>query len=242
MNAVDKQHIIDEIRRTATANGGKPLGRARFLAETGIKEIDWRGKDWARWADALIEAGFSPLRLNPALDEAEVFDQLINLTRKLGHFPTQAEMRLGRRANPSFPSDGAVGRLGTKTDLISRLIEFCGTHAEYQDVHPVLAASATSQTVKSAEGTETSGGEGFVYVIRSVRFYKIGRTNALGRREYELAIQLPDKAVTVHSIKTDDPVGIEEYWHKRFEEKRRNGEWFELTRADVLVFKRRIFM
>ncbi len=83
---------------------------------------------------------------------------------------------------------------------------------------------------------------GFVYLLKSGRFYKIGKTNAAGRRERELAIQLPEKAATAHVIKTDDPTGIEAYWHKRFEAKRRHGEWFELDRADVLVFKRRKFM
>jgi hypothetical protein len=81
-----------------------------------------------------------------------------------------------------------------------------------------------------------------VYLIKSARFYKIGRTNSAGRREYELAIQLPERASMVHQIKTDDPVGIEEYWHKRFRDKRRNGEWFELSAADVAAFRRRRFM
>lgn len=83
---------------------------------------------------------------------------------------------------------------------------------------------------------------GFVYLLKAGRFHKIGRTNAVGRQERELAIQLPERAKVVHSIKTDDPTGIEEYWHKRFNNRRKNGEWFELTLSDVAAFKRRKFM
>jgi len=83
---------------------------------------------------------------------------------------------------------------------------------------------------------------GFVYLLQSGRHYKIGRTNALGRREREPAIQLPEKAKAVHSIETDDPVGIETYWHKRFEALRKNGEWFELGADELRAFKRRKFM
>ncbi len=64
-----KSQILDEIRRTTAVNGGKALGKGRFLAETGIKESDWHGKFWVRWGDALREAGFEPNRLNAAHSE-----------------------------------------------------------------------------------------------------------------------------------------------------------------------------
>jgi hypothetical protein len=60
---MDKQHILNEIRRVSLANNGIALGKARFFQETGIKETDWSGKYWPRWSAAIEEAGFAPQQL-----------------------------------------------------------------------------------------------------------------------------------------------------------------------------------
>ena len=63
---MNKAHILTEIARTATVNGGVPLGIARFESETGIRRTDWLGKYWAKWGDAVKEAGYAANELNLA--------------------------------------------------------------------------------------------------------------------------------------------------------------------------------
>src|ERR1700733_701604 len=96
-NAMTKQHILDEIKRTAKENGGASVGRLRFYTETGIKESDWRGVFWARWNDAVREAGLSPNVKVAAYDEGWLILKIIALAREVGHFPTGSECRLKSR-------------------------------------------------------------------------------------------------------------------------------------------------
>lgn len=240
---MDKQHILDEIRRTAEANGGRALGRERFEKETGIRESDWRGKFWARWNDAVGEAGLAPNQLNAAHDEDVLMSKLVELIRELGRYPTTSEMQLKRRRDPDFPAQRVYERRhGTKAEQVQRVIAYCAAQGDLEDVI-ALCEPFAQQVVESDAGEQ--GGDtalGFVYLAKSGRYYKIGRSNAVGRREYELGIQMPEKLTTVHAIKTDDPAGIESYWHRRFADRRKNGEWFQLSTEDVKVFKRRKFM
>lgn len=66
----------------------------------------------------------------------------------------------------------------------------------------------TEPDAGGAEPDEPDAAEfGFVYMLKSGRYYKIGKTLDTGRRRYDLAIQLPEPVTEVHKIKTDDPGG-----------------------------------
>lgn len=239
-----REEIIAEIQRTAAANGGKPLGRLRFATETGIREHDWRGRYWARWNEAVEEAGYSPNALQGAYDQAVLLDALVSEIRRLGKIPTNAELRLRRRDDPAFPDAKVFDRLGPKATWARQIAAHCEERGNCADVLTVIAPlmEVSGDADASDNSADDETGFGFVYLLKSGRYYKIGRTNSTGRRTYDLAIQLPEPVTLVHEIRTDDPAGIERYWHGRFGDLRKNGEWFELSAADVAAFRRRRFM
>ncbi len=70
------------------------------------------------------------------------------------------------------------------------------------------------------------------------RYYKIGKSSIIEKRKYEIGIKLPEELKGIHEIKTDDPSGIEAYWHNRFKDKRKQGKWFDLSASDVKAFKK----
>jgi Meiotically up-regulated gene 113 len=240
---MNKQHILAEIARTAKENGGVPLGRGRFLEQTGIKEADWLGKHWARWGDAVQEAGFAPNTLKVPYEDSALLEKYIGLLRELGRMPVKGEILLRATQDKKFPSHTTfINRLGTKARQIERLVEYCSGKPDYSDVLALLPIAAEGVVEATSEPQSAAEAIGFVYLLKAAKYFKVGRSSSFERRLRELAIQLPERATTVHVIRTDDPVGIELYWHRRFESKRRNGEWFELNAQDVKAFKRRKFM
>ncbi|MDP3640345.1 MAG: GIY-YIG nuclease family protein [Nanoarchaeota archaeon] len=233
-----KQEIISSIRRTAKENGGKPLGVARFEKETSIKVHEWK-KYWPRFGDALKEAGFSPNQLQGAYSDEFIVEKAISVIRKLNKFPTFDEFRVERNYDVELPNYNVFLKYGSKQKLAVKIIEYCNRKGGYEDVIRLcLPVSEESTEKKNIVDYITIPNLGEVYLFKSGRYYKIGKTNDTVRRGNEIRIQLPERTDLIHSIKTDDPSGIEAYWHKRFESKRMQGEWFDLNSSDIKAFKR----
>lgn len=236
--SVMREHIISEIQRLATLSGGQAPGSQAFVSATGITESKWRGKYWARWGDALVEAGFKPNTLTEKSDAGSVLAGVVAACRHYGHFPTNSEMALLRSADPSIPPPKTIrANIGGQAEVAAALRQHLGEDPAYEDVRAMVPeAPAPAPPAKSAKAVD-----GHVYLIRSGDFYKVGRSDELERRVKEIRVALPDAATLVHAITTDDPPGIEAYWHRRFADRRANGEWFKLSADDVKAFLRRKF-
>jgi len=143
-----------------------------------------------------------------------------------------------RRTDSTFPNDKVfTTRLGSRADQRALVADFALAHTDFADVYDMVVEPGGR--APSASLAAPGAVIGSVYLMRSGNHFKIGRSNHVGRRAYEVALQLPERLDLVHELETDDPPGIERYWHLRFADRRTNGEWFALTSEDVAAFKRR---
>src|SRR5258708_7159962 len=183
---MDKEHIIKEIQRTAKENGGAPLGKQRFSNETGIKIHEFLGKYWARWNEALAEAGFSPNKYQESYDELLLVDKYISFARELGRLPVPADLLLKSRNDPNFPHGKIYDtRFGSKAALISRLLQYCQGRPEYEDVIRLCGGYIPRKSNTPDESDRGGTKLGFVYLLQhgSRREFKIGKTFNPIRRE-----------------------------------------------------------
>ncbi len=245
----DKQFILGEIRRTAALNNGKPVGVGRFKTETGIAQHEWCGIHWARWSDALREAGFEPLEWNRASDEEQMIEEMAKLIRKYQRFLVKAEILIEKRGNARIPTPSVMfDRFGGRSGFIQKVHGYCSSREEYVDVSAILepeltAAEPTDELAETNSETGKPMASGYVYLVKSGKLYKIGCSENHWRRKSELHKQTSEGITEVHTISAiDDAPGIEKYWHERFKEKRQHGEWFDLSPEDISAFKKRKFM
>jgi hypothetical protein len=235
-----RDEILGEIRRIAEENGGRAPGKLAFATATGIREADWSGIHWARWSDAVIEAGLEPNRKQGKLSTEYVLQRFAEAVRHFGRVPVTSEIRMYARENARCPGHQTFyNHFGSRNALISALIDWVHANKDFSDLIELMPDRPTK--VKRSSKVENKPKEGFVYLLKSGDHYKIGRSDELERRVKQISVALPEEVTLEHAIRTDDPPGIERYWHRRFADQRANGEWFKLTPKDIRAFKRRKF-
>ena len=237
---VSRDFIIAEIRRLADENGGRPLGKRAFEAETGIKEGKWYGVHWTRWNDAVEEAGYKPNEKQMKFDSADLIRKIAEFALELNQIPNNPVMRMRRRIDPSFPNPKTVnGHFGSQTGMIDALRRFCISESKFQSIIHLFPLENQETRPYSPDKT---GSDGWVYLLKSGDTFKLGCSANLEKRVKQINVALPEAATLYHAIQTDDPFGIEAYWHSRFADLRLNGEWFKLGKQDLAAFRRRKFM
>ena len=185
-----------------------------------------------------MEAGFEPNKISEKYSTDHLLMRYCEATRYYKKAPTRPELRMYSKQVEKFPSYTAMLRpFETIEKLRIKAREWADKNPDFEDVVDFLPKEFEREDSPSKNIAE----DGWVYLLKSGTHYKIGRGEDLERRVKQVTVAMPEKVGLVHAIKTDDPSGIEAYWHRRFIDKRANGEWFTLDLSDDRAFKRRKF-
>jgi hypothetical protein len=153
---MNKSFILEEIKRTAEANGGVPLGLRKFEQETGIKKSEWLAKIWPRWSDALREAGFKPNQLTGAYDKTELLQKYAGLAKELGRLPSSNDLRFKTRNEKEFPSQSTFeNRFGLMRELVKQIGDYCRGQNGYEAVVQLCLEYSLRNPVVSEESQAT---------------------------------------------------------------------------------------
>lgn len=80
---------------------------------------------------------------------------------------------------------------------------------------------------------------GWIYLLKGPKgYYKIGRTLNVENRLKTFGIKLPFDVKFTHAFMSEDYTKTEKDLHTRFTHRRKNGEWFALTKDEVSWFCR----
>lgn len=232
-----EDEIKTALKRLARESGETP-GRGRFEKETGIKRHEWE-KHWRNYTELCQAVGLPENRPTEKIDKGVLCEALFELAAELGHIPTRYDMIQKRSGDPLFPSRQTITkRLGIEVERAEKVYEWALKNDRDKGVAELFAELIHSKGNRSEDYTA----KGQVYLEKSGSRYKIGMTSNPIRRRRDLAPQAPDPFERIHTIVTDDPSGLENYWKKRWTKQgkiyRDTTEWFTLTNADVRSFKR----
>src|SRR5258708_12708740 len=117
-SAMDREEILNVIRRTTQANGGVALGHDK-LAALGITPTVW-GRYWARLSAAQREAGAVPNKPNEPHPDEHAMARFLDLSREPQAIPTSPDRVLTPNSTPMFPRHPTSNRLRPRPPPLGR--------------------------------------------------------------------------------------------------------------------------
>lgn len=141
-----------------------------------------------------------------------------------------------RELNVRFLGDG-IGRYPTHQEiaLIESVLQELKTLSdeEINDLNLEAYKRHTMLISSGEKSQERKAVPGFVYIIKSKKYYKIGRSIDSKKRFKSYLTENPNKVSLIMEINVGDSLGCEKFLHEIFKEKRHSREWFLLNKSDL---------
>jgi hypothetical protein len=108
------------------------------------------------------------------------------------------------------------------------------SHSNYILTSLYAASDTPDVVVKAAKVISV----GYVYLIESGQYIKIGRTSNITKRLSELQVGNPRKLRLISAVQVKNPIAMEKNLHEQFKDKNKQGEWYGLNSKDIISILR----
>lgn len=144
----------------------------------------------------------------------------------LRYRPNPSGRRFWTQAKPFF---------GFASDVARRYM-LASTFAEqFRDISVSVAQSGLSKAAEPRPSNSPRGG--YVYLVRSPYGVKIGKSVNVKSRTRLFEVKLPFPITVEHYAWFEDYSFVERDLHQQYHAKRLEGEWFDLSSADIATIK-----
>ena len=163
---MNREQLLQRLRQLAELNGDVPVGERAFFADTRLtRRTLWRA-GFANYGAAVEAAGYKRNELKQAYSDDTLFPPLAKLTRRLQHFPTEAERIVERHRDSTFPGPSAYRRRASGESLVQALLRWCRSNNQFQDVAELLRTSNVGKREQARARTGEKVVNGYVYLMR----------------------------------------------------------------------------
>lgn len=234
-----REEILKEVKKYSKENTGKTPSEKVFYEYSGLNVYDIKKFGWANYGELISEAGLTPNKFDKTkYSHDQLCDIFIEIIREKNKWPSRGDIEVRHFKDPSIPHPGTFyKKLGLTNNLAQSILAYIFDKNGYDDVYKICKNISDASEPVAKENDESKM-TGYVYLGIQNNIHKIGFAKDLDRRREDITLMGPTPMVWIHSIKTDDMVGVEKYWHNRFKSKNTRAEWFKLAPSDVKAFKR----
>lgn len=236
---ITKEEILKKIKRWSKENNGKTPSEKIFYEYSEIALNDLHRCGWSNYGEFVHDAGLKPNIFDKTKYNKEQLCKIfIKVIREKDKWPTRGYLDVKHHRDSKFPASSTFyKKLGLTENLANTILGYVEGKKSYKDIQKIC-----ENILKKFGHQETDKGSnltsGFVYLGKQHGKYKIGKTKDLNRRREDITLLGSEPIEWIHTIETDDMKGVEKYWHNRFQEKLKRGEWYNLNSSDVKAFKR----
>ena len=233
-----QEQIISEYKKLKLKLGRVPNAR-EFYSETKVTDYSARVAFGGNaYSKIQSEAGDEPRKFcTNGRKEYEFFEIYGRVVRELNRIPTVADW-MHRKEKPTLSGYRHKLKINWKQMPLA-FIDWAINKSDWEDVVDICTSYCKERKLYSENTEVLTTSYGYVYLIKANRKgqYKIGKTGSPAGRKSQLSQLDPHDRRYEHVLETNDPCGLENYWHRRFEDKKVSGEIFKLSKKDLKAFK-----